>query len=89
MYGVIKLYNDYTNEPFSFIMNNATRQTANILALSSGNTGKYEFLTDKHLLLGKDFLEKAHTVKRFEYSLSDSQLKSKLVLQKNNFADEI
>ena len=70
-------------------MNNATRQTANILALSSGNTGKYEFLTDKHLLLGKDFLEKAHTVKRFEYSLSDSQLKSKLVLQKNNFADEI
>ena len=85
----MKLYNDYTNETFSFIMNNATRQTANILALSSGNTGKYEFLTDKHLLLGKDFLEKAHTVKRFEYSLSDSQLKSKLVLQKNNFADEI
>lgn len=85
----MKLYNDYTNETFSFIMNNATRQTANILALSSGNTGKYEFLTDKHLLLGKDFLEKAHTVKRFEYSLSDSQLKSKLVLQKNNFVDEI
>ena len=85
----MKLYNDYTNEPFSFIMNNATRQTANILALSSGNAGKYEFLTEKHLLLGKYFLGKAHTVKRFEYSPLDSQLKSKLALEKNNFVDEI
>ena len=32
---------------------NLDRQTAKISALSSGNVGKYEFLTDKDILLGK------------------------------------
>ena len=45
------------------------RQTAKMLALSAGNVSKYEFLTGKYILPGKDFLEKAATIKRFEYSL--------------------
>ena len=45
-------------------------QTAMISVLSSGNIGKYKFLT------GKDVLpEKAVTIKRFEYSQLGSQLK--------------
>ena len=40
------------------------KQTANILALSSGNVSKYEFLTGKHVLPEKDFLEKAATMKK-------------------------
>ena len=34
-----------------------------------------EFLTDKGLLPEKDFLEKASTIKRFEYSLLGKELK--------------
>ena len=37
------------------------------MALSSGNVCKYEFLTDKNVLLEKDLLDKAATIKRFEY----------------------
>ena len=37
------------------------------MALSSGNVCKYEFLTDKNVLLQKDLLDKAATIKRFEY----------------------
>ena len=48
---------------------NLDRQTAKISALSSGNVSKYEFLTDKDVLPRKDLLERATTVKRFEYSL--------------------
>ena len=33
------------------------RQTAKISALSSGNVSKYEFLTGKDVLTGKDLLE--------------------------------
>ena len=33
------------------------RQTASISALSSGNVGKYEFLTGKYVLPEKDFPE--------------------------------
>ena len=35
---------------------NLKRQTANVSALSSGNVGKYEFLTSKDVSLGKDLL---------------------------------
>ena len=35
------------------------RQTANILALSLGNIGKYKFLTDEDVLPEKYLLEKA------------------------------
>ena len=45
------------------------RQPAKILALSSGNVGKYEFLKGKNILPEKGLLEKAATIKRFEYSL--------------------
>ena len=50
-------------------------QTAMISVLSSGNIGKYEFLTGKDVLPEKDLLEKAATIKRFEYSLLGSELK--------------
>ena len=40
------------------------RQTAKILALSSGNVGKYEFLTGEDVLPEKQLLEKAATIKR-------------------------
>ena len=51
------------------------RQTAKISTLSSGNIGKYEFLTGKDVLQGKDSLEKAATIKRFEHSPLGSELK--------------
>ena len=37
---------------------NLVRQTAKISALSSGNVSKYDFLTSKDALLGKDLPEK-------------------------------
>ena len=43
-------------------------QTAKISALSSGNISKFEFLTGKDVLPEKDLLEKAATMKIFEYS---------------------
>ena len=43
------------------------RQFANISALSLGNVSKYELLTDKYVLPGKALLEKAVSMKRFEY----------------------
>ena len=67
---------------------NLDRQTAKISALSSRNIGKYEFLTGEDVLPEKVQLEKAAIVKRFEYSLLDSELRSKLVLQKNNIKDQ-
>ena len=44
------------------------RQAAKIWALSLGNISKYEFLTCKDVLPGKDLLEKAATIQRFECS---------------------
>ena len=55
---------------------NLDRQTANISALSSRNVSKYEFLTGKDVLPEKDLLEKAATIKRFEYSLLGKELKA-------------
>ena len=54
------------NENFSF--SSKDRQTAKITALSSGNVGRYEVLTEKYVLPKKDLLEKAPTLKRIEYS---------------------
>ena len=51
------------------------RKTAKISALSSENVSKYEFLTGKDVLLEKNLLEKAVTIKRFEYSLLGKELK--------------
>ena len=53
---------------------NLDRQTAKISAISSGNI-KYEFLTGKDVLPGKDLLEKAAALKRFGYSPLGKELK--------------
>ena len=54
---------------------NLNRQTAKISALSSGNVSKYEFLTGKYVLPEKDLLEKATSIKIFEYSSLGKELK--------------
>ena len=51
--------------------------------MSSGNVGKYEFLTGKDIFSEKDVLEKAVTMKRFEYSLLVSDFKEKNQQLKN------
>ena len=58
--------------------NKSLRQIAKILALSSGNVGKYEFLTGEKVLPEKGVLEKAATIKRFEYSPLGSELKKQI-----------
>ena len=45
-------------------------------ALSSGNDSKYEFLTGKDDLLKKDLVEKAATMRRFDYSPLSKILKA-------------
>ena len=52
------------------------RKTAKISALSSGNVSKYEFLTGKDVLTEKNLLEKAATMKRFEYLPIGKKLKA-------------
>ena len=61
---------------------NLDRQTAKISALSTGNVGKYEFLTGKGVLPEKDFLEKAAAMKIFEYLPLDKELKSQTDIAK-------
>ena len=56
---------------------NLDRQTAKISALSSGNVSKYDVLTGKDILPEKNLLEKAASLKRFEYSPSGKELKAK------------
>ena len=51
------------------------RQNAKVSASSSANVTKYEFLTGKDVLPEKDLLEKAATIKRFEYSTLRSELR--------------
>ena len=52
------------------------RQTAKISALSSRHVNKYEFSTGKYNLPEKDLLEKAATIRWFECSSSDKELKT-------------
>ena len=52
--------------------------------MSSGNASKHEFLTGKDVLPEKDLLEKAATMKRFEYSPLCKELKSQTDIAKNN-----
>ena len=58
------------------------RQTAKMSALASGNVTKYEFLTGKDVLPGKDLLEKTAAIKRFEYSLLGKELKKQTIFAK-------
>ena len=50
-------------------------QTDKIFALSSENVGKYKFLCGKDVLPGKNLLENAAVIKRFEYSPLAIELK--------------
>ena len=58
------------------------RQTAKISDLSSGNVGKYEYLTSRDVLLEKDLLEKAATIEGFEYSPLGKELKAQTGIAK-------
>ena len=53
---------------------NLDRQTAKISAMSLGNVSRYWFLTSKYALAEKDLLEKAATMKKFEYSLLGKEM---------------
>ena len=61
------------------------RQTAKISALSSGNASKCEFLTGKDVLPEKDLLEKAATIKRFEYLPLGKELKAQTEIAKKQY----
>ena len=52
------------------------RQKANISALSSKDVDKYEPLTGEDVLSEKDLLEKAATIKIFEYSPLGNEFKN-------------
>ena len=58
------------------------KQTTMICALSSGNVSKYEFLTGKDVLPQKDLLEKASTMKSFEYLPLGKKLKAQTDIAK-------
>ena len=64
---------------------NLDRQTAKISALSSGNVSKYKFLTGKDILAEKHLLEKAATMKIFEYSLLGKELKKKTSVSQKQY----
>ena len=59
------------------------KKNTKISALSSRNTGKYEFLIGKNVLPEKCLLEKADTIKRFEYSAWGSKLEKQTDMVKN------
>ena len=63
------------------------RQTAKISALSSGNVRKYEFLIGKDFLPEKDLLEKAATMKRFEYLPLGKELKPQTDIAKKQYQE--
>ena len=54
---------------------NLVRQTAGILVLSLGNVGKYTFSMGEDVLPETRLIEKSVTIKRFEYSPLDKELK--------------
>ena len=54
-------------------------------ALSSGNVSKYEFLTGKDVLPEKDLLEKAATMKRYEYFLLGKEVKAQTDIAKKQY----
>ena len=59
-----------------------------MFALSLGNVSKQEFLTGKDVLLEKDLLEKAVTMKRFEYSQLGKELKAQTDIAKNSIKNQ-
>ena len=57
------------------------------MALSSGNVCEYDFLTSEFVLPEKDLLEKAATIKRFDYAPLGSELKKQTDIVKNSIND--
>ena len=55
------------------------------MPLSSRNVGKYEFSTGKDVLSEKHLLEKAATIKRFEYFLLDSETKKQATIAEKQY----
>ena len=53
--------------------------------MSSGNVSKYEFLTCKDVLPEKDLLEKAATMKIFEYLPLGKELKAQTGIAKKQY----
>ena len=64
---------------------NLDRWTATILALSSVDNGKYEFLTDEDVFPEKGLLEKDATIKGFEYLLIGSKLKNQTIIAEKQY----
>ena len=64
---------------------NLDRETAEISTFLSGNVSRYEFLTGKDVLPEKDFLEKATTMKRFEYSPLGKEFKGQTEIAKKQY----
>ena len=58
----------------NYAQHNLDKKAAEI-SLLLGNAGKYRFLAEKDVLPEKELLEKAATIKRFEYSPLGSKLK--------------
>ena len=56
-----------------------------ISAMSSENVSKQGFLTGKDILPEKDLLEKAATLKRFEYSQSSKEIKTQTDIAKEHY----
>ena len=65
--------------------NNLDRKTAKINALSSGNVSKYDFMTGKDFWPERGLLEKAATMKRFEYLLLSKELKAQTDIAKKQY----
>ena len=59
-----------------------TAKPNTISPLSSGNTGKCNFLTREEVLLDRGLLEKAATIRRFENSPLGSELKKDIDIAK-------
>ena len=60
-------------------------QIVKMSAIPSGKIAKYEILTDRDGLPEKDLLEKATTIKRFEYLPLNSELKKQTDIIENKF----
>ena len=61
------------------------RQNAKILALSSENVGRYEFLTSKDVLREKDLLDKVATIKIFKYLRLGSEVNRQTEISKKQY----
>ena len=64
---------------------NLHRQIAKIFASSSGNVSKNKFVTGKDVLREKDLLEKAATMRRFEYFPLGKELIAQTEISKKQY----